>query len=102
MAITTKSREVNITMKHDINATANAAAAVTALVYLVCRIGVWLAPDLSMTIAQSWFHNIDITTLPPPTSDSGTFIFGLVTATVAAWLAGYAFAWTYNWFLKKK
>lgn len=89
-------------MKHDINATANASAAVVALIYLVCRVAVWILPDLSMTIAQSWFHNIDITTLPTPVSDSGTFVFGLATATAGAWLVGYAFAWSYNWFLKKK
>ncbi len=89
-------------MKHDINATANAAAAITTLIYLICRLGVWIAPDISMTIAQSWFHNIDITQLPIPQSNAGTFVLGLVTATAGAWLVGYAFAWTYNWFLKKK
>ena len=102
MEIIVKRKAVNITMKHDVNATANAAAVVTGIIYLVCRVAVWLVPDISMTIAQSWFHNIDITTLPTPTSNSGAFILGLVTATVGAWLAGYAFAWTYNWFLKKK
>lgn len=93
---------MNITMKHDLYATANAAGAVTGIVYLVCRVAVWILPDLSMTIAQSWFHNIDITALPQPASDPGTFILGLVSATVGVWLVGYAFAWTYNWFLGKK
>jgi hypothetical protein len=102
MVIILKRKVVNIIMKHDVSATANAAATVIGLIYLVCRVAVWLAPDLSMTITQSWFHNIDITQLPTPTSNTGTFVLGLATATAGAWFVGYAFALTYNWFLKKK
>ena len=48
-------------MKHDPKATANAAAVTVAIVFIVCRVGVALFPDLAMTIAQSWFHGIQLT-----------------------------------------
>lgn len=88
-------------MKHHPKATANAAAVVTAIVYVVCRQAfVWL-PELSMGIARSWFHGIDISQIAATTIPTDNFLLGLVTAAVAAWLVGYLFATAYNWFAKK-
>lgn len=83
-------------MKRNVMATANALAIVTAVVYIVCRLAFFAAPDLSLLVAQSWFHGISIGTLGVPEVTTESFILGFVTATGAAWLVGYYFAWTYN------
>lgn len=89
-------------MKHEVTVTANAAAATTAVVFVACRILVGLFPDAFFAIAQSWFHGIALTKLDSWNLTASSFILGLVTATATAWFIGYLFAWTYNWFLKKK
>jgi hypothetical protein len=85
-------------MKHNPNATANAAAVTVGIIYVVCRLLVGLFPDLMMSIAQSWFHGITIGTWSIST---GNFIVGLISAVASAWVAGYLFAASYNSFLKR-
>lgn len=88
-------------MKHDSKATANAATVSIAIIYIVCRVGVYLFPDLSMTIAQSWFHGIQLTQISELDLTLGSFVLGLATSTISAWLVGYLFANLYNYFVKK-
>ena len=88
-------------MKHHPTATANALAATTAIIYVVCRGAFVVAPDLAMTIAKSWFHGIDISLIAAQSVDTGSWVVGIVSATVGAWLAGYLFATLYNVFAKK-
>ena len=87
-------------MKHNPSVTANAAAVNVAIVYIVCRIGIALFPDLGMTIAQSWFHGIQLTQISELNLSLGSFVLGLTTSTIGAWLIGYLFAKLYNYFLK--
>ena len=47
-------------MKHDPTSTANALAVTGAILYVFCRIAVSLFPNLSISIAQSWFHGLEI------------------------------------------
>lgn len=89
-------------MKHDPMTTANAAATVTAGVYVVCRILVGILPDFMFAIGQSWFHGIELTKLGTWNLTWDNFFLGLVSATVFAWLVGWCFAHCYNMFLKKK
>jgi len=89
-------------MKHDPMATANAAAATTAFIAVVCALAIILAPELSLGIAQSWFHGIDLSKVRTVVSPSlGSIVYGWVTATVGGWVVGYVFASAYNWFTKK-
>jgi hypothetical protein len=88
-------------MKHDPKATANGAAVTVAIIYIICRVGVFLFPDLSMSIAQSWFHGIQLTQISELRLTSGSFVLGLVTSMIFAWLVGYLFANLYNYFAKK-
>ena len=80
---------------------ANAFATVTALIYVICAGWVTVARDGFMVFTGNWVHGIDMKVLPytPPTAAG--LIFGFVTATVAAWVAGYLFVWLYNQFSKK-
>ena len=89
-------------MKHEPNATANAAAVTVAGLYVVCRIAVALFPDLAMSVAQSQFHGIELSKVSGWNLSVGSFILGLVTSTASAWLIGYVFANAYNYFVKKQ
>ena len=94
--------EVITVMKHNPMVTANAAAATTAIVYIFCRIAFTLVPDMTMLIARSWFHGIDISKISALNLSLESFVLGLVTATVGAWVAGYVFAYLYNAFITKQ
>jgi hypothetical protein len=89
-------------MKHDPMTTANAVATTTAVVYVVCRVLVGLFPDISFIVAQSWFHGIELSKLSSWNLTMGSFILGIISATVGAWLVGWCFAHCYNMYLKKK
>ncbi|MBI2309641.1 hypothetical protein HYU89_01965 [Candidatus Collierbacteria bacterium] len=88
-------------MKHEPNATANAAAVTVAIIFIFCRLAVALLPDLTMAIAQSWFHGLEISKISGWNLSLSSFILGLVTSAGGTWLVGYVFANTYNYFVKK-
>lgn len=88
-------------MKKSPNATANAAAITTAVIFVVCRTAFVVAPDLALSIGRSWFHGIDIGKIQALNLTTESFILGIVSATVGAWFVGYLFAVTYNMFVKK-
>lgn len=88
-------------MKHNPITTANAVAVTTAIVYVVCRFLVGLFPEISMNVARSWFHGIDISKISAWNLSTESFFLGIISATVFAWLIGYLFAKLYNYFLKQ-
>ena len=89
-------------MKHNPLTTANAVGVTTAIVYVVCRVLVGLFPEISMNVARSWFHGIDISKISAWNLSAESFILGIISATVFAWLVGYLFAVLYNYFLNQK
>lgn len=89
-------------MKHEPTVTANAVGVTTAIVYVICRILVSLFPDLMLTIVQSWFHGIELNRSAPWNLTIPSFLTGLVSSTITAWLIGYLFANVYNYFAKGK
>lgn len=88
-------------MKHEPKATANAAAVTVGALYIICRIGVALFPDLAMSVAQSWFHGLELSKVSVWNLSLGSFALGLVTSVLGAWLIGYVYANAYNYFIKK-
>lgn len=86
-------------MKLSEMALANALAALTGFVYVVCALFVVFLPDFSKAVAGSWFHGIDLGLIWTG-APRGNFILGFVSAVVGAWIAGWAFAWLYNKFVK--
>ncbi len=90
-------------MKHDPMATANAAAVTVAFIAVVCALAIILAPEVSLGVAQSWFHGIDLTKVRTAIAPSaGSVVYGWITATIGGWIVGYVFATAYNWFAPKK
>lgn len=89
-------------MKHDPMATANAMAVTVAFIAVVCALAIILAPELSLGIAQSWFHGMDLSKVQTTVSPSmGSILYGWITATIGGWVVGYVFALVYNRFAKK-
>lgn len=87
-------------MKQQPYALANALAFTTIIVYILCRVGVGLFPEAFFNIAQSWFHGIEFSKLAPESLTLSSFILGLISATITAWVIGYLFARIYKFFLK--
>ncbi|MFA5933193.1 MAG: DUF5676 family membrane protein [Microgenomates group bacterium] len=69
----------------------NALAVTTAIVFVACRVLVGLFPDASFAVAQSWFHGIGINQIGTWNLDMPSFILGLVSVTLTAWIIGYIF-----------
>lgn len=88
-------------MKHDKMATANATGLTGAVVYVVCRILVGIFPDASFSVAQSWFHGIEVQRLGAWNLTWESFFVGLFSITAVSWLIGWCFAHCYNYFSKK-
>ena len=78
---------------------ANALAAFTAILFIVCRLGIALFPDFSKLLVVSWFHGFDVEALWSP-AFQGSMVLGFVSAAVGGWLSGWVFAKIYNKMLK--
>ncbi|MEK9176028.1 MAG: DUF5676 family membrane protein [Patescibacteria group bacterium] len=78
-------------------ALANAAAGVGGVAFAICGLLAYIAPDLLLGIANSWFHALNLeavraTTQMPLT----TFIFGVVSFVVYIWVIFFAGGYLYN------
>lgn len=80
---------------------ANASTTVFVVAYVICGIIAFVAPDLLFSVANSWFHaiNLDVVKAATPMG-IGTFIFGVVTFGAYIWVLTFAGASLYNKFAK--
>jgi len=78
----------------------NALAVTTAIIYVLCRVLVGLFPDVSFAIAQSWFHGIELGKLGAWNLTMSSFISGIISSTITAWIVGYIFIKVYRLFAK--
>ncbi len=88
-------------MKHNPIAIANALATTIAIIFVACRVLVGIFPDLMFTVAQSWLHGVELVQKSSWDLSMQSFVLGLVSASVSAWLVGYLFASISNYFAKK-
>ena len=89
-------------MKNQSYAIPNTLAVTTLIIYVLCRLLVGLFPDTFFTIAESWFHGIALSKLDTWSLTASSFILGIVSSTITAWLIGYILAQVYNYFMKRK
>lgn len=76
---------------------ANSVATVAGVGYVLCRLIAGIAPKFLFSIGQSWFHTINLSSMPVATAMSlGMFVLGLVSSVAVAWVAAYAVAELYN------
>lgn len=78
----------------------NSLAVTTAIIYVACRILVGLFPDAFFAIAQSWFHGIALSKLGAWSLTLESFILGLISSTITAWVVGFIFIKVYKLFNK--
>ena len=83
-------------MKTQSYAIPNALAVTTAIVYVVCRLLVGLFPDISFAIAESWFHGIELSKLGNWNLTMSSFILGIISSAITAWIVGYNFIKVYG------
>lgn len=88
-------------MKHDPQATASASALTVAALYIVCRVFVGLFPTFSYSVMQAWFHGLTLQTIGRFDLSITSFVLGLVSATVVAWVTGWCFGHCHNMFSHK-
>lgn len=88
-------------MKHNVSATAGAAAVTMGVFYVICRILVGLFPGLMFAAAQSLLHGMALMQVGSWNLSMGNFLLGLLTSMASAWFVGYVFATVYNSFAKK-
>lgn len=74
----------------------NALAVTTAIVYVLCRVLVGVFPNAMFSVAQSWFHGIQLSRLGTWNLTLPSFVLGLVSSTVTSWVVGYIFVIVYR------
>ena len=78
-------------------ALANAATTVAVFSFIACGVLAYIAPDLLVGIANSWFHALNLEAVRATTPMSlGTFILGVVTFGVYIWVLIFAGVHLYN------
>lgn len=76
---------------------ANAATTVTAVFYVICAVASYVAPDLVVSIGNSWVHSLDLEMIKVVNGMSiGTLTIGLITISAVTWVTTYAMIKLYN------
>lgn len=83
-------------------AIANAFATTAAFVWLVCAAGVALLPGPSMMMSRWWMHGMNIGVMGNWNVTVDGFLFGGLGVVAIAWLAGYVYSMSLQYFTKKK
>lgn len=75
---------------------ANSLALASIVFYVACALLAVVAPNFLLGMFQSWFHGINVTQLATTQRSLGSFLFGLISLAVVAWVFGYVLAWFYE------
>lgn len=77
---------------------AGIALAVTfALLSALCAIAFMVAPDATLDFFSAFIHGLDLTAVKSSAPLSlGRVLYGIVGLSIAGFIAGFVFAWTYN------
>lgn len=80
---------------------ANTFAVTVAFIWLVCTLGIWLFPDLSLTMGKWFMHGLDMTVMGTWKVTVDGFILGGLVLVAFGWLSGYVFGSSLEYFGKK-
>lgn len=81
-------------MKLNEKALANTLGTLGIVYYLLCYLVATFMPELYKTVAQTWFHMLDLNSFWKE-APSG-FLVGLVSFSSASWISGWVFGKLYN------
>ncbi|MBI5345348.1 MAG: hypothetical protein HZB83_08480 [Deltaproteobacteria bacterium] len=72
------------------------------LIYVVCALFSYIAPDAVLYIVNTWVHAIDVTKIiAPKAMGLGGLIMGFITIFIGSYIAGAVFTAVYNALAKK-
>ena len=81
---------------------ANSSAIVAVTAAFVCWLITATLPDFAFSVANSWFHMINLDSVRMnSTANFGETFFGFVSLGITVWVAIYSFAEIYNRLAKK-
>lgn len=85
-------------MKLNSTAMGNALGGATAILYAICAIFTFAAPDLVISLAESFVHALDLSPLTKSLQpfDIGRFAIGWVALSAYMWIFGWLFGTIYN------
>ena len=90
-------------MKTDKIVLGNAFALATGIYYVGCYILALIAPQLFLNVTASWFHMFDLGRIGQATATNPvSFMLGLVSLVISAWLFGFILGWSIELFSKKR
>ncbi len=78
-------------MKNQFLVIPNTLALTTGIIYVLCRVLIGLFPGVSVAIVRSWFHSMDLVKSGAWDTTVSSFILGLISSVVTAWVVGYIF-----------
>lgn len=87
-------------MKLNETAFAKAHAVLAFVAYILCVVAVAILPGSTKWLFDSWFHGLDLSSIPIQLGPASVIVVGITSLTLAAWVWGYFLAKTYNEFLK--
>lgn len=88
-------------MKLDPKGFANASAIIVGVIYVVCAALTVVAPDFLISLGNSWVHALDIAKIKDINITFGSFLYGLASIMIFAWVVDYLFAVVYNKLIKQ-
>lgn len=88
-------------MRVEKTAYANSFAVVTGFIWTICTLGIALFPSLSKSISSWWLHGLDMSVLGTWQVTFGGFILGGLVLIIFAWISGYLFGSSLEYFSKK-
>jgi len=74
----------------------NAAAVLSALLYVLCAIMVAIAPGTYLAVAESWLHGVQLTAADAVGISAGGFLLGITTLAATVWVSAAGLAVLYN------
>ncbi|OGJ22621.1 MAG: hypothetical protein A2804_03580 [Candidatus Pacebacteria bacterium RIFCSPHIGHO2_01_FULL_46_10] len=82
--------------------TANAFAVTTAFVWTVCTAGVAMLPGPSMMMNRWWMHGSNLSNVGRWNVTPEGYLFGGLVLVVFAWLTGYVYSSSLEYFRRRK
>lgn len=70
------------------------------ILYSVCTAAFALWPESALAFFNAWFHGVDLRLLQPEGGRAvalDTFLYGLISILITAYVAGVVFTLLYNW-----
>lgn len=83
-------------MKFDSKSLALAASITSGIVYIICAVSLFLAPDFTYTVANYIFHGMDLSKTAEPIFFGGV-MGGLALTVIFSYAIAYSFSEIYNY-----